>query len=187
MSKLYRLLVVAIVLGWLLARPTSVSACSCDLPASPADALTRADAVFIGTMTEMIDSKDSYGRRVSFEVSSSWKGVTTTQVVLYTGYGGGDCGYEFVPGSQYVVYAHRGESYPDQDSDSLATGICTRTNNTASAADDLTYLQALPQLNLTPASTPAPTPLLPCFGIVVVAGGLPVILRRRIRRRSGPA
>jgi|GEM_PF-3400137 len=63
---------------------------------------------------------------VSFNVQSSWKGVTTTTTAIFTG-NGGDCGYPFKVGNQYLVYAHN--FYSD-----LATGICSRTIPASAAA-----------------------------------------------------
>lgn len=64
---------------------------------------------------------DDYGKKVHFSVSRSWKGVARTTGMLSTGFGGGDCGYGFVQGSSYVVYAYQTDS-------GFATGICSRTD-----------------------------------------------------------
>jgi 5-hydroxyisourate hydrolase-like protein (transthyretin family) len=57
---------------------------------------------------------------------------------VVTGLGGGDCGYGFKQGGQYLVYAHRN----DKDK-RLYTGICSRTRPLAEAADDLAFIRSL--------------------------------------------
>jgi hypothetical protein len=60
-----------------------------------------------------------------------------TEVEVFTGSGGGDCGYPFRVGQHYLVYAYR-------DKDKLGTNICTRTKSFANANEDLAFLGTLP-------------------------------------------
>jgi len=73
-------------------------------------------------------------RRFEFEVEEGFLGVGPGRVAIYTGRGGGDCGYHFQVGQGYVVYASR-----MRGSDHLSTGICSRTAPLEEAEDDLTY------------------------------------------------
>ena len=57
----------------------------------------------------------------TFDVSRSDPGVQGHRVSIETGLGGGDCGFGFEIGRQYLVYAKRTES------GKLATGIWTAT------------------------------------------------------------
>jgi hypothetical protein len=57
-------------------------------------------------------------------------------MVVYTGRGGGDCGYPFVVGASYLVYA---SSYNNQ----LATGICSGTNSEVMVGGTLKELRAI--------------------------------------------
>ena len=160
-----RLLVVftvAILASVTLVHPKPAWACSCVFPPAPADAFRQWEAVFQGTVIGVAEAPSlplvdqirgwlglpyvyDYGSRlVSIEVARSWKGVTATQADVRTGYGGADCGYEFVIGVEYVVYA--GQTAEGE----WGANICSRTNPTTAAVDDLTYLGPLPTLPLTP-------------------------------------
>lgn len=60
--------------------------------------LERSDAVFTGKVIEIQEKKQLNGltkKYVLFEVKKTWKGISQSQVILTTGMGGGDCGYEF--------------------------------------------------------------------------------------------
>ena len=131
-----------------------VSACRCFRGGAPCEAYGSADAVFLGTTMSVERRKvDSFeierrrvdaGERVSpvtyrFAVQESFGGINGAEVEIGTGSGGGDCGYGFVQGGQYVVYAYR-----DKRTDRLSTSICTRTRPVAEASEDLAFLRAVP-------------------------------------------
>jgi len=78
---------------------------------------------------------DEYGIAVTFTVSQSWKGVSSRRVTIVTGRGGGDCGFEFKSGVDYLVYAY------EPGGDGCQTNICTRTKELAHAAEDLAFLR----------------------------------------------
>jgi hypothetical protein len=125
----------------------SVSACSCAGPGAPCESFGSADAVFVGTAVSAKDNErpkqadrtdfDWAPRAFKFSVEQAYLGVAGTEVEVSTGYGGGDCGYQFKLGQRYLVYAYR---YKDQ----LTTTICTRTKPFASANEDLAFLGTLP-------------------------------------------
>ena len=83
-----------------------------------------------------------YGMEVTFAVQQAWKGVASRRVVLLTGRGGGDCGVDFKPGVDYIVYA-----YPPAG-DGCQTNICTRTGELAYGRDDLDFLRQHPALRI---------------------------------------
>jgi hypothetical protein len=62
------------------------------------------------------------------------------EIVIETGLGGGDCGYDFRRGLDYIVYASK---RPDGG---WATGICTPTRLVENAAEDLKYFHQLAQV-----------------------------------------
>ena len=101
--------------------------CSCMRPEEPGAAREGATAVFLGTVVRdsvvMVQaSGDAYPmhRVVTLAVDARWKGTAADTVHLATGMGGGDCGYGFMRGGRYLVFAY-GE--PAR----LSTGICTLT------------------------------------------------------------
>ena len=87
--------------------------------------------MFAGRVASM--EPGSYGKTVRFDAERAWKGVTESAVTVTTGNGGGDCGYGFEQGKEYLVYAYG-------DKESLDTGICTRTQPIIDAYVDLAAL-----------------------------------------------
>jgi len=106
---------------------SSVLACSCvpqgsqSIETQVKEAYTNSTAVFVGEVVEVIEKPDVYITEVKFKDVKSWKNEFKDAVVIKTGRGGGDCGYEFEVGKKYLVYA-------DGDKNKLRTNICTRTS-----------------------------------------------------------
>lgn len=59
------------------------------------------------------------------------------EVEIATGLGGGDCGFAFQVGADYVVYAYRNSE------GRLETGICSRTRLLSQAAEDVEYIRSM--------------------------------------------
>jgi len=101
---------------------------------------------FLGKVTAKVDlgtpddsgAPDlSAGYAVHFSVSERFDGGSDLgEIVVYTGSGGGDCGYPFVVGTSYLVYASGRE-------DHLSTSICTRTSPDVLVGGVLQQLRAL--------------------------------------------
>lgn len=120
--------------------PDTAHACSCVANSSQTEDFANAEAVFVGRVISIeehhgfaqqllrtlpfIEHRPSH-RTVEFWVTERWKGVNENLVTVATGFGGGDCGFYFAEGEQYLVYAHDGEFYGHGQA--LATGICSRT------------------------------------------------------------
>lgn len=134
-----------------LAGEIRVLACSCYPSKPPCEDFWTADAVFSGEVSSiaLLDAKarETKGRhgegvplyvRVRFRVDAPYRGISTDEVDVSTGLGGGDCGYGFEKGKQYLVYAYRSEQSAD-----LHTGICTRTCPIAEATEDLAYIKSI--------------------------------------------
>ncbi len=127
----------------MVAAPAPALACSCTISGPPCQATWQATDVFAAEVldveTETME-RDGFTfpirRRVRLRVESSWHGEASGEVALVTGGGGGDCGYEFVEGRRYLVYAQRA-------GDRLTTNSCTRTRPLDDAQEDLTYLESL--------------------------------------------
>lgn len=138
-------LLLGIVIVVLLTSPTA-NACTCAGNHPPCESYGTASAVFVGTVTAERMNKqpkqderteiDWIPRAVKFSVEQAYSGVTGTEVEVFTGRGGGDCGYGFKIGQRYLVYAYRSE-------DKLTTSICTRTRLFSNATEDLAFLGTL--------------------------------------------
>lgn len=131
----------------------SISAygCQCMSGEKPCQAFGKASAVFVGTVTAAKIAPKTLGgdrneinwtpRTFEFSVEQSFLGVEGTEVEVATGMGGGDCGYGFVTGQRYLVYAYRSDK-----SDRPSTSICTNTKPYEQADEDLQFLGNLRSL-----------------------------------------
>lgn len=100
--------------------------------------LTRGDRELAEEEEEKI-----FRRRVELKVEESFKGATARKVILYTGWGGGDCGYAFDRGSRYLVYA---SDYLG----GLYTGICSATKQAEEAGNEIAILRRPADVKLSP-------------------------------------
>ena len=127
---------------WLAVIAPSAHACTCGGSGPPCESYGAASAVFAGTVIRVsqrevpktVDPDDiGYRRQVKFSADQIYLGVEGTEIEILTGYGGGDCGYEFKIGARYLVYAslHRGK---------LITSTCSRTRPFSQATEDLAFL-----------------------------------------------
>jgi hypothetical protein len=149
---------LAIVIALLCGGPM-VDACSC-VPRRPvAESFANAHHVFLGTVEQIDDRRtglhgvwlrvraffgkepyfsdtEAVGFKVTFRAKTIWKGPAERNVTVFTGRGGGDCGYRFEVGKTYLVYTRcDGFCY---------TGICMRT--TKFPEKDLEILSKLPTI-----------------------------------------
>ena len=132
MRRTVLVLAIAVIAG-ILGLPHGALACTCAQPVSVQEGLKQADAVFVG-LVERFELRDS-GRVATFRVRRAWKGLEAHRIQVATGGGDGDCGYHFIAGVEYLVFAHRDAS------DTLRTSICTRTKQASGeAVDDLKAL-----------------------------------------------
>ena len=72
--------------------------------------------------------------KYTFKVSAIYKGkIVTDTLIIYSGFGKGDCGYTFLVGYEYIVYANWNKSLKESDFETplkfLETNICTRTQS----------------------------------------------------------
>ena len=116
-------------------------ACNCDLPwpSKPlkqvvAEARKKSKAVFSGTVVAIDKKPGDLYVAVRFKIEESWKGMSNKEATVFTGQGGGDCGYKFEIGERYLVYAYK------YDVTDIGTNICQRTASLRQAAGDLKVL-----------------------------------------------
>ncbi|MFJ7700578.1 hypothetical protein [Lysinibacillus fusiformis] len=120
--------------------PSISSACSCANLPSVEEEFERSKAVFSGKVVDIKEKKSLKGyqsKSVLFEVTKTWKGVEQSQIIITTGQGGGDCGYNFIKGEEYLVYADESIMYGGK---SLVSVICDRTDMLSSSQEDLEVL-----------------------------------------------
>ena len=129
---------LAILTILLAAAPRAALACSC-AQATKAQQAANVAVVFTGTVTNVsrvfsignlcsMSSADPVS--VGFQVDSVYKGDLPTTVAVRTAVSGASCGYEFVAGKRYTVFATFGDS-------SLETGLCR--GNTEGTIDPTVY------------------------------------------------
>lgn len=116
-------------------------ACDCDLSRpgksvkeAVVEARKKSKAIFSGTVVAIDKKPSDLYVTVRFKIEGSWKGMYSREATVFTGQGGGDCGYKFEVGQRYLVYAYR---YNDAD---LGTNICQRTATLTQATEDLKVL-----------------------------------------------
>ena len=133
MPPIYGAITLALMLGvlWLFGNTEQAYACKCVVPGSPSEELEKFDAVFAGKVLSIEHSFDpdtpsrSPGDHttVGFAVNTVWKGVVDKNIDLTTPPTGGSCGFAFVEGKEYIVYAYEGT----EENDNLNVSICSRT------------------------------------------------------------
>lgn len=133
-------------------RPSITYACSCAMFASPQEALEQSAAVFSGEVVSLekdIKVIQSSGDpvQVTFKVKSVWKGVAADKITLSTAQSSASCGFEFVEGNSYLVYAN-GKGGEDGK---LQASLCSRTMALSGATEDLVELGQ----GITPTLAPA--------------------------------
>ncbi|MEP6719627.1 MAG: hypothetical protein ABJB21_10810 [bacterium] len=106
------------------------------------------NVVFLGTVTAKFPAETPARAGTSdylrpqfafhFSVTESFRGpaIPGKEIVVYTGGGGGDCGYPFTVGTSYLVYAFASK-------DELTTGICTPTSPEVMVGAVVRQLRAL--------------------------------------------
>lgn len=120
--------------------PSITSACKCAELPSVWEEFERSKAVFSGKVVDIREKRSLNGytsKSVLFAVINTWKGVKQSQIIITTGQGGGDCGYDFKEGEEYLVYANESTMFGAK---SLVSSICDRTNEFSSSQEDLAIL-----------------------------------------------
>lgn len=103
---------------------------------SPEEGLSSSHAVFTGEVTGITknDATPFGGLEVTLRVKKVWKGAPEQEVKVHTAGTSAACGYPFVVGKTYLVYAVRDEADP------LRVSLCSRTALLEDAGEDLEFL-----------------------------------------------
>lgn len=170
----YLLLFVLLLNSLLWVQPRSIYSCQCP-------DFQPAGAVFTGRVTTITDIDLPYNeqlynlyldlfaykynsRHVTLTVTNSWKGVNTTQATVLTAPFTDSCGFPFVEGDEYLIYAYKLNN-------SWITSTCTGTSLITNQHSDLAFLATQPTLPLT---TPFPWSTIICglalFTVVALSG-----------------
>lgn len=136
--------ILLLSLAGLFIAPPAAEACSCVGGTPLCQTFWTTDAVFSGEVISIASTPNPYGeqypahRLVRFKVVEAFRGGVQGVVEVATGAGGGDCGYNFIKGMTYLVYAHVGKS-------GLSTSICSRTQVLSQAGEDVAYIRGAMQ------------------------------------------
>jgi len=103
---------------------------------SPSEGLSSSLAVFTGEVTSIApnDATKFGGLEVTLRVKEVWKGTLAEEVKVHTAATGAACGYTFVKGTTYLVYA------VSDDADPMRVSLCSRTAPVDNAKEDLDFL-----------------------------------------------
>lgn len=119
-------------------------ACICFQSGPPCQNAFEADAVFAGTVRRIAaapEHQPAIGEPllVEFVVEAAFRGIEgPIATVVAENSNGMNCGFTFLEGERYLVYAHRMEG-----SGGLYASRCSRTRLFAEADEDLRFLQTL--------------------------------------------
>jgi len=126
--------------------PSLVNACTCAFtPGTCQQSWKSGEVVFTGKVTgKMTTDKgvdiEVYYTKYKFEllVTEAFRGFAFVgqKIIVYTGAGGGDCGYNFKVGTSYLVYA-------SLNNGKLGTNICTPTSPVSEVPHIVQQLRAL--------------------------------------------
>jgi len=129
---------IAAVIAWWSWISFAAYACICFHRIPVCEAYNSSSVIFIGEVSE-ITAIENRELRVRFMLQRSYRGVEGTEVEVVTGMGGGDCGYQFIKGTTYFVYAYR-----NLRDNRIQTSTCTRTRTLTDAGEDLAFFRELP-------------------------------------------
>jgi uncharacterized GH25 family protein len=118
-------------------------ACSCMERDSAVKAYAKADAVWVGTISNVqpgVGKSAFRDMRATFLVDEALKGKKSEKLDVFTSSQGTACGYPFENGGSYLVYAYR-----DAETKELQTSICGRTRRLAIGVeeDEIEILRSL--------------------------------------------
>jgi hypothetical protein len=118
-----------------LAQTSEARACSC-IKLSPSEGLSSSHAVFTGEVTAIEPNQATRfgGLEITLHVERVWKGDPKREIKVHTAGSSAACGYTFVKGETYLVYALR------DDADPMRVSLCSRTALVKNAKEDLSFL-----------------------------------------------
>jgi hypothetical protein len=120
--------------GW----PPCRAACTCIAPRPTAEALRTASAVLEGTAGTQrpygLPTQAGLSTVTRVLVEQVWKGTVNDTIFVFSGSGGGDCGFLFTSGTRYLLFLSR------DPEGRWVTSICSPTSPVAEVRDRLADL-----------------------------------------------
>jgi hypothetical protein len=103
---------------------------------SPAEGLSSSHAVFTGEVTDIEPNHATRfrGLEITLRVKRVWKGAPQEEIKVHTAASSAACGYTFVKGKTYLVYALSDQADP------MRVSLCSRTAPIENAQEDLDFL-----------------------------------------------
>lgn len=153
MKKLTLLLILTF--GLVISLQQNIFACSCSGYPSVCQAYNSAEAIFLGTVTKVIDvkMKSSWattlpngkqkrdiveGWKHYIKVEKTYKGTPQSEIVLVAE--NNSCSGKFEVGAKLLLYAHF-----DKEGNAWGIGYCGRSTGIDGAQEDLLFLNELPK------------------------------------------
>ena len=131
---------VLTLIALLISLGIPVLGCSCGGGFGPAcQEATGADAIFVGRVVNKNMIRSGTAVRVTFDLSENFRGVSGKSTEIITEASEAACGYSFIVGKQYLVFAGKQE-------ESLRVSLCSATKPAKFATEDIAYLRSLPTL-----------------------------------------
>ena len=184
LKKAITLLIFIFIVTFIIGSfPSVTNACSiAELP-SVEEQFKLSKAVFSGEVVDIKEKKSLKGytsKSVLFEVTNTWKGVEQSQIIITTGQGDGDCGYNFIKGNEYLVYANESTMYGAK---SLVSTMGNRTDLLSSAQKDLEVLgegkSPIEVVNLTDKRNRDLIYIWATFGVAICIVAFFILIRRK--------
>jgi hypothetical protein len=135
-----KLLLATLIITGLTAAPRAAGACSCTGEVSFDRAVSSSKQIFRGTAVDVRSAEPEYPMMVwaRIAVAQYWKGTPGDTASVLTGANEGVCGFTFIPGVDYLVYAA-----PYLPGNDVFTHLCARTHQTWDGDPDLAALDVV--------------------------------------------
>jgi hypothetical protein len=115
--------------------PENALACECAPPPPPCVEYSETPIIFLGTVTEAIQTENGWVRLARMRIDKPYKGISEDTVILHDD---GMCdGPTLQVGEQYLMYTH------DDGTGYLPSRGCTRSRSAKYADEDLAFLNSL--------------------------------------------
>jgi hypothetical protein len=106
-------------------------------PVKPVEgAYKQNSAIFSGKVIS-IKKTGNFWNTVKIRVGKSWKGNLSKTITISTASAGSMCGYKFVTGKSFLIYAN------GNDPNELAVSLCSRTALLSESKEDVETLNDL--------------------------------------------